>query len=82
TIKGLLPLNCGNNRYINFFQGVLPKMIFLIYCLLVVFLISFGVYFLINILQILRQRNSIRQQGNEELIKVLKEISNALNKKE
>lgn len=57
-------------------------MIFLIYCLLVVFLISFGVYFLISILQILRQRNSIRQKGNEELVKVLKEISNALNKKE
>lgn len=57
-------------------------MIFLLYCLLVVFLICFGVYFLINILQILRQKNSIRQHGNEELVKVLKEISNALNKKE
>ncbi|MBM7107721.1 hypothetical protein SAM19_01078 [Brevibacillus laterosporus] len=66
-----------------FFQGVVEKMIlFLVDYLLKIFLISFGVYFLLNILQILRQRNSIRQKGNTELVKVLKEISNALEKKE
>ncbi|MGG1127372.1 hypothetical protein ABHN05_21640 [Brevibacillus laterosporus] len=66
-----------------FFQGVVEKMIlFLIDYLLKIFLISFGVYFLLNILQILRQRNSIRQKGNAELVKVLKELSNALEKKE
>ncbi len=66
-----------------FFQGVVEKMIlFLIDYLLKIFLISFGVYFLLNILQILRQRNSIRQKGNAELVKVLKDISNALEKKE
>ncbi len=65
-----------------FFQGVVKKMIlFLVDYLLKIFLISFGVYFLLNILQILRQRNSIRQKGNAELVKVLKDISNALEKK-
>ncbi|MGG1268207.1 hypothetical protein [Brevibacillus laterosporus] len=57
-------------------------ILFLVDYLLKIFLISFGVYFLLNILQILRQRNSIRQKGNAELVKVLKEISNALEKKE
>ncbi|WP_197260875.1 hypothetical protein [Brevibacillus laterosporus] len=57
-------------------------ILFLVDYLLKIFLISFGVYFLLNILQILRQRNSIRQKGNAELVKVLKDISNALEKKE
>ncbi|RFB28350.1 hypothetical protein DZB91_23485 [Brevibacillus sp. VP] len=56
-------------------------ILFLVDYLLKIFLISFGVYFLLNILQILRQRNSIRQKGNAELVKVLKDISNALEKK-
>jgi len=61
---------------------VVEKMIiFIVEYMLKIFLISFGVYFLLNILQILRQRNFIKQKGNDELVKVLKELSNALEKK-
>ncbi|AIG24652.1 hypothetical protein EGH10_07960 [Brevibacillus laterosporus] len=56
-------------------------IIFIVEYMLKIFLISFGVYFLLNILQILRQRNFIKQKGNDELVKVLKELSNALEKK-
>ncbi|QOS99302.1 hypothetical protein JNUCC42_00385 [Brevibacterium sp. JNUCC-42] len=57
-------------------------IIFLLDYGLKIFVISFVVYFLLNILQILRQRNSIKQQGNMELVKALKEISDTLNKKD
>ncbi|MCR8996274.1 hypothetical protein [Brevibacillus laterosporus] len=57
-------------------------ILFLIDYVLKIFLISFGVYFLLNILKVLRQRNSIRQKGNAELVEALKKISNALEKKE
>lgn len=56
-------------------------IIFIVEYMLKIFLISFGVYFLLNILQILRQRNFIKQKGNDELVKVLKELSNALEKR-